>query len=441
MFRSSRRPLTLTVVNYRHPRVDWLINDKNGAHHYFRLHPNARPPPAALMLLDKSKRTWRFKGGAQNHLIKTKRRRKFPLYDGKQAPAQFVDGLADKAVILVKHDDLRPANYVRFKMDRDMTKYDLYRYLHDLYNVKMAHIDIEVVEPTVYESRNVDHPENRDTENYAWDRLFRENSPDYYGDSLTGHNMNEGTTRRQVLRETPGFCIAHCYLPEGETFYFPDMFGLEATDLAEGSHDFMAETLFQFLDAKQLDSTKLENDHNLSRYRENSEMENLACGFTGFDFFAGVPEEQNLSQLRTISKKSIDFADLSAKLKQNPDDTEAIKNFIGDEGEKQSIMFNEQEVEAATDRLTDRVRLMAHSVATLVPEMEYNKNLMASPYLNNGQSTYRNVYNPRGKGYLRNAESDEVAEVDYKIIQAYFESDSNIAALLSDPNQEALSNE
>ena len=60
-----------------------------------------------------------------------------------------MDGLADKAVILVKHDDLRPANYVRFKMDRDMTKYDLYRYLHDLYNVKMAHIDIEVVEPTV----------------------------------------------------------------------------------------------------------------------------------------------------------------------------------------------------------------------------------------------------------------------------------------------------
>ena len=88
MFRASRRPLTLTVVNYRHPRVDWLINDKNGAHHYFRLHPNAGPPPAALMLLDKSKRTWRFKGGAQNHLIKTKRRRKFPLYDGKQAPAQ-----------------------------------------------------------------------------------------------------------------------------------------------------------------------------------------------------------------------------------------------------------------------------------------------------------------------------------------------------------------
>ena len=64
-------------------------------------------------------------------------------------------------------------------------------------------------------------------------------------------------------------------LIQGETFYFPDMFGLEATDLAEGSHDFMAETLFQFLDAKQLDSTKLENDHNLSRYRENSEMENL----------------------------------------------------------------------------------------------------------------------------------------------------------------------
>ena len=76
-------------------------------------------------------------------------------------------------------------------------------------------------------------------------------------------------------------------------------------------------------------------------------------------------------------------------------------------------------------------------VASLVPEMEYNKKLMAAPYLNNGQSTYRNVYNPRGKGYLRNVESDEVAEVDYKIIQAYFEKDSNVAALLSDPDQDA----
>ena len=92
-------------------------------------------------------------------------------------------------------------------------------------------------------------------------------------------------------------------------------------------------------------------------------------------------------------------------------------------------------------KLENARKIIKLLVATLVPEMEYNKNLMAAPYLNNGQSTYRNVYNPRGKGYLRNAESDEVAEVDYKIIQAYFESDSNIASLLSNPKQEALSNE
>ena len=55
------------------------------------------------------------------------------------------------------------------------------------------------------------------------------------------------------------------------------------------------------------------------------------------------------------------MADLSAKLKQNPDDTEAIKSFIGDEGEKQSVLFNEQEIEAANDRLADRIKLMAHS--------------------------------------------------------------------------------
>ena len=64
-------------------------------------------------------------------------------------------------------------------------------------------------------------------------------------------------------------------LIQGETFYFPDMFGLEATDLAENSQDFMAESIFQFLDSKQLNHEKLENDHNLGQYRENSEMENL----------------------------------------------------------------------------------------------------------------------------------------------------------------------
>ena len=41
----------------------------------------------------------------------------------------------------------RPSNYVRFIIGRHMTKYDLFSYLKTLYEVEMAQIDLEVVEP------------------------------------------------------------------------------------------------------------------------------------------------------------------------------------------------------------------------------------------------------------------------------------------------------
>ena len=76
-----------------------------------------------------------------------------------------------------------------------MTKYDLFSYLKTLYEVEMAQIDLEVVEPRceffslfmtnydvilVYKSRNVDAPDDRATENYNYERLFKGNSPNFY---------------------------------------------------------------------------------------------------------------------------------------------------------------------------------------------------------------------------------------------------------------------
>merc|ERR1712123_341363 len=56
-------------------------------------------------MLDKKKRTWRYKGGAQDYLIKTRRRRKFVQYQPwtkTQETGQVYDGLMDLPVIMVK---------------------------------------------------------------------------------------------------------------------------------------------------------------------------------------------------------------------------------------------------------------------------------------------------------------------------------------------------
>jgi len=440
MWRIGERCLSTTAAAARHPKVDWLLNDKTGDHHYFRLHPNSRPPPAALMMLDKKKRTWRYKGGAQDYLIKTRRRRKFVQYQPwtkTQETGQVYDGLMDLPVIMVKHEDLRPANYIRFKIDRSMTKYDLYRYLDELYEVKMAHIDLEVVEPIMYNSRNVDHPEDRSTENYSADRMFHENSPDWYSQQLTGYNANEGTTRREVIRETPGHCIAHCYLPKGETFYFPDMFGLEASDAADNTPEAEAlEAVQVFSFPENFDVERLYGEHKLEKYRENSDMDDLACGFSGFNFFGAVPEEKDLTHYMTLSKKMSEMADLSNELKTRPEEADAILDaFVGDSAKDDVVYVNPDETDdeyvLAHERLKDRVMLMAHSVAAVQPELQHNSQLLTSPHKVNGQHTYRNVHCPRGRGVLRQVETDELVEVDFSAVQAHFKHQSNVDALLN----------
>ena len=94
------------------------------------------------MMLGKRKRAWRSTGGYQNYLLPNSRRRKF-IYEHRNQK-QLYDELCEFTVKLVKHEDLRPVNYVRFHIDRKMTKYELYNYLDKLYNVQMAHIELEV---------------------------------------------------------------------------------------------------------------------------------------------------------------------------------------------------------------------------------------------------------------------------------------------------------
>ena len=38
------------------------------------------------------------------------------------------------------------------------------------------------------------------------------------------------------MRETDGFCIAHCYLPAGEAFFFPDIIQKDTEELSLESY-------------------------------------------------------------------------------------------------------------------------------------------------------------------------------------------------------------
>ena len=70
-------------------------------------------------------------------------------------------------------------------------------------------------------------------------------------------------------------------------------------------------------------------------------------------------------------------------------------------------------------------------MAAVQPELELNSKMLTSPYKVNGQHTYRNVHCPRGVGQLRQAETDELVEVDYAAVQAHFKLKSNVDALIN----------
>merc|ERR1712168_1318255 len=144
--------------------------------------------------------------------------------------------------------------------------------------------------------------------------------------------MNEGTTRRQVIRETPGHCIAHCYLPKGETFYFPDMFGLEASDAADNTPEAQAIEAVKLFDNKEFfDVDRLLEEHKLEKYQVNSDIDDLACDFSGFNFFGAIPEEKNLMNYIGLANKLGELSELSMDLKTKPEEAEEILDeFLGE---------------------------------------------------------------------------------------------------------------
>ena len=104
--------------------------------------------------------------------------------------------------------------------------YDVNFDLSQLYGIKMVHIDLESVMPTVFHQYNLEHPNNRDAEEYGSKfNLYDGNSPDYYEYKDQGYGWaDRGVFQQHVMRETDGYCIAHCFLQKGESFNFPDLF-------------------------------------------------------------------------------------------------------------------------------------------------------------------------------------------------------------------------
>ena len=92
---------------------------------------------------------------------------------------------------------------------------------------------------------------------------------------ILGHGHTEGTVRREVYRETPGYCIAHCYLPKGETWQFPDMFGLEETDRQEREANQMAVNAVMTMGQNSDTDDKIRIERGLMKYCKSTEEEDL----------------------------------------------------------------------------------------------------------------------------------------------------------------------
>jgi len=108
----------------------------------------------------------------------------FPLhYEG--APQRRLY-MPEWYVKMVKPDEPMPKNYVQFHIPNDMTKYDLKEYLDEIYNVKVLNIKLEVVGYQKYQWRQPWKPGG-----FEWKFM-------------------------------DPYHIAHCYLPRGEKFEFPD---------------------------------------------------------------------------------------------------------------------------------------------------------------------------------------------------------------------------
>jgi len=259
-----------------------------------------RIPSAALV----DKTSWRRFGGKKAKFWRNARRRKF-LFDDEYKKQRYEE-LCEFSVLLVRHEELMPSNYVRFHIPREMTKYELHDYLNKLYDVKMAEIELEAVLPEPYQHMNIDDPENEKFQNYS-DKFFLHdgNSPNYFSNQRNeGYGWRDHLhTTPTVLRESTGYCIAHCYLPAGEQFQFPELFDAGNYDFY---NDLMSMTKVQekFRARMKIDE-KGNGEHLLSRAFADSP---LTSGFQSPEHDAQMVDEyQNRSAAIEKAEEDIEY--------------------------------------------------------------------------------------------------------------------------------------
>lgn len=358
-----------------HPRVCWATNEMVGRHPRFSTFPDPRIPSAAL-LEQNSQKSWRKRYARKPMLWKNRRRRKYNI-DYATMPQRY-DELCEFSITLVEHDELMPKNYVRFHIPREMTKYELFNYLDKLYGVKMSHIDLEARMPMKFDHENLDHPENKDAEHYSPKfHIHDGNSPDYYGTGVQGYGWADNDAiLPTIMRETDGYCIAHCFLPRGESFNFPDLFnrrkgGSEEDDVQEMLKD------------KDSLGKKFRIENNLDTEGTNEQLALKA--FSNFNFFAGIqPSEYNLRTDETQTPAVLQSMGSKADQREFYEKELILVESHGDE-EKKHHLLKSLDILNESDRLTEKVN-------KLVEEHTAGLQLITG-YEQKGQDTYRNNVN------------------------------------------------
>lgn len=365
----------------RHPRVCYLINDVNGRHPHFRRYPNPRIPSASILAKQsESNPRWRGSstGGTREHFWRNKRRRKF-AFEYENMPQRYEE-LCEFSIRLVEHDENMPRNYVRFHIPREMTKYELYNYLDRLYDVQMTHIELEAKLPQIYKSFNLDHPENRSAEYYK-EHQFHEFSPNYYeNQQLEGHGFQHGVNIQKITRETEGYSIAHCYLPIGKEFEFPDIF-LRNETKDDFSSENLLDTILQGYHASKKGS---ETYRKMARLEEENTDSNLyLSSFQGASFFSG---HRAVRSHNTLTAHHNPRDSISEEL--IPKDEEKIKNLTVDKLSGYHTELDKQKLEDLHKHHAD----VGNIVKEIAEEVSDNSLYLFQKYEIKGQDSYRNRY-------------------------------------------------
>ena len=144
------------------------------------------------------------------------------------------------------------------------------------------------------------------------------------------------------------------------------MFGLEASDAADNKPEAQAIEAVQLFSLKEtFDVDRLYEEHKLEKYQTSSDIDDLACDFSGFNFFSATPEKKTFQDYAGLIAKIGEFGELAEELKTKPAETDAILDeFLGETAMEDvigKVDTTDEEFLAAHERLKDRVELMAHS--------------------------------------------------------------------------------